>query len=53
MRLASIKPDDLAIVKDGSLIFIGELLARERALPRGASMIDLIAAMNLRVTKED
>jgi 2-keto-4-pentenoate hydratase/2-oxohepta-3-ene-1,7-dioic acid hydratase in catechol pathway len=31
-------------VKDGSLIPIGELLARERALPRGASMIELIAA---------
>src|SRR3989338_4308826 len=43
MRLASIKPNDLAVVKDNQLIAIGEALARQGALPRGASMIDLIS----------
>jgi len=37
MRLASVKPDNLAVVKDDRLISIGHLL------PKGASMIDLIA----------
>ena len=43
MRLASIKPDDLAVVRNGHLLPIGEVLAQQGALPRGASMIDLIA----------
>ena len=42
MRLAAIKPDDLAVVRDDALIPLGDTLAQEGALPRGASMIDLI-----------
>lgn len=42
MKLASIKPNDLAIVKEDSLIPIGARLARDGLLPKGASMIDLI-----------
>jgi 2-keto-4-pentenoate hydratase/2-oxohepta-3-ene-1,7-dioic acid hydratase in catechol pathway len=43
MKLATIKPDDIALVKNDSLILIGQTLARENALPRGSSMLDLIA----------
>ena len=42
MRLAAIKPDDLAVVTDDGFIPVGDTLAQEGALPRGASMIDLI-----------
>ena len=42
MKIAAIKADDLAIVKNGSLVLIGEPLAREKVLRGGASMIDLI-----------
>ena len=38
MKLATIKPNDLAIVKNDTLIAIGDVL------PAGATMIDLIAA---------
>ena len=37
MKLAAIKPNELAIVKNETLISIGELL------PKGTTMIDLIA----------
>jgi hypothetical protein len=37
MKIASIKPNDLAIVKDEQMIPLGE------ALPVGLTMIDLIA----------
>jgi hypothetical protein len=37
MRIASVKPDNLAVVKDDRLISVGHLLSK------GASMIDLIA----------
>ncbi len=43
MRIASIRPDDLAVVRNGQLIPIGDLLARQGLLPKGASMIDLIS----------
>ena len=42
MQLASVKPNDLAVVRDGSLILLGAQLARDGLLPQGASMIDLI-----------
>ena len=37
MKLATIKPNDLAIVKNDTLIAVGDVL------PAGATMIDLIA----------
>jgi 2-keto-4-pentenoate hydratase/2-oxohepta-3-ene-1,7-dioic acid hydratase in catechol pathway len=46
MKLATIKPNDLAIVKSDSLIPLGEALSREGFLPPGASMLDLIAAFD-------
>ncbi|TAK09059.1 FAA hydrolase family protein [bacterium] len=42
MRIASIKPNDLALVRNNHLIPVGDALAQQGALPRGASMIDLI-----------
>lgn len=42
MKLAAIKPNDLAIVTNGGLIPIGEALSREGALPKEATMLDLI-----------
>lgn len=43
MKLATIKPDDIALVKNDSLILIGQTLARKNALSPGSSMLDLIA----------
>lgn len=43
MKLATIRPNDIAAVKDGGLIPLGATLARENALPPGSSMLDLIA----------
>jgi len=43
MQFASVKPNNLAVIKNGSLVIIGDLLAKENLLPEGASMIDLIA----------
>jgi 2-keto-4-pentenoate hydratase/2-oxohepta-3-ene-1,7-dioic acid hydratase in catechol pathway len=43
MKLATIKPNDLAIVKNDRLIPIGAALSRDGALPSGATMVDLIA----------
>lgn len=42
MRLASIKPCDLALVQNETLVAVGEALVQQGALPGGASMIDLI-----------
>ena len=42
MRIASIKPNDLAVVRNNHLVPVGDALAQQGALPRGASMIDLI-----------
>ncbi len=43
MKLASIRPNELAVVKDDLLVPIGERLARQGALPANYSMLDLIA----------
>src|SRR5687768_9932207 len=43
MKLATIKPNDLAIVKNDRLVPIGDTLSRDGALPNGATMVDLIA----------
>ncbi len=42
MRLASLKPTGLALVRDDTLIPIGDALAAEGSLPANATMIDLI-----------
>ncbi len=42
MKFASIKPDELAVIKDDAYVLIGEALSREGVLPKGASMIDLM-----------
>ncbi|MGH7772481.1 MAG: fumarylacetoacetate hydrolase family protein [Candidatus Binatia bacterium] len=42
MRLASLKPNDLAVATDDNLIPIGNSLAQQGLLPQRASMIDLI-----------
>jgi 2-keto-4-pentenoate hydratase/2-oxohepta-3-ene-1,7-dioic acid hydratase in catechol pathway len=42
MRIASVKPDDLAVVNDGTLVFVSDVLAEQGLLPKGASMIDFI-----------
>ncbi len=43
MKLASIKPNELALIKGDAFIAIGESLARAGALPKPLSMLDLIA----------
>jgi len=43
MKLASLKPNELAVVKDESLVPVGEILARQGILPKNFSMLDLIA----------
>jgi len=43
MKFASIKPDEIAVVKDDTLIPVGKTLARHGALPQDFSMLDLIA----------
>lgn len=43
MKIAAIKPDDLAVVAGERLIPLGETLSGQNALAKGASMIDLIA----------
>ena len=42
MKLASIKPNELAVVKDDTWIAVGETLARQGVLPTHFSMLDLI-----------
>jgi 2-keto-4-pentenoate hydratase/2-oxohepta-3-ene-1,7-dioic acid hydratase in catechol pathway len=44
MKLASIKPNELAVIKGDSCIAIGESLARTGALPKPFTMLDLIAS---------
>src|SRR6266542_1262488 len=44
MKLATIKPNDLTIVKNDRLIPVGETLSRDGALPKEPTMVDLIAA---------
>jgi 2-keto-4-pentenoate hydratase/2-oxohepta-3-ene-1,7-dioic acid hydratase in catechol pathway len=43
MRVASIKPDELALVDGEEFILIGDLLAQKGLLPQRASMIDFIS----------
>ncbi len=43
MKLATIKPNDLALVINDTLIPLGEALDREGVLPKGSTMLDLIA----------
>src|SRR4026209_317686 len=43
MKLAGIKPNEIALVKNDALILLGETLARESALPKGFSMLEMIA----------
>src|SRR4029434_3790577 len=43
MRIASVKPNELAIVDGEELVLIGDLLAQKGLLSQQASMIDLIA----------
>ena len=43
MRVASIKPDELAVVDGEEFILIGDLLAQKGLRPQRASMIDFIA----------
>ena len=42
MRIAWVKPNDLAVVKDGTFVLIADSLAEQGLLPKGASMIDFI-----------
>jgi len=42
MKLAAVKPNDLAVVKDDAMVLVGAKLAAAGLLPAGASMIDLI-----------
>lgn len=43
MRIASVKPNDLAVVTNDAFVLIGDALAAQGLLPKGASMIDFIA----------
>jgi 2-keto-4-pentenoate hydratase/2-oxohepta-3-ene-1,7-dioic acid hydratase in catechol pathway len=43
MRIASIKPNGIGVVKDDSYVEVGEALSRDGSLPAGASVVDLIA----------
>jgi 2-keto-4-pentenoate hydratase/2-oxohepta-3-ene-1,7-dioic acid hydratase in catechol pathway len=43
MRIASVRPNDLAVVQDDGLLLISDGLAATGLLPKGASMIDFIA----------
>jgi 2-keto-4-pentenoate hydratase/2-oxohepta-3-ene-1,7-dioic acid hydratase in catechol pathway len=43
MKFATIKPNDLAIVKQDVLIPLGAALEKEGVLPKGSTMLDLIA----------
>ena len=43
MRFASVKPDQLAVVQSDQLVLVSDALAREGALAKDGSMINLIA----------
>jgi 2-keto-4-pentenoate hydratase/2-oxohepta-3-ene-1,7-dioic acid hydratase in catechol pathway len=43
MKFASVKPHDIAVIRDNAMIPVGSVLARHGALPRNFSMLDLIA----------
>jgi len=42
MKFASIKPNDIAVIRDNAMIPVGSLLARHGALPKNFSMLDMI-----------
>ncbi len=42
MKLAALKPNGLAVIKDDTMVDIGDKLVSEGLLPKGASMLDLI-----------
>jgi 2-keto-4-pentenoate hydratase/2-oxohepta-3-ene-1,7-dioic acid hydratase in catechol pathway len=42
MRLAAIRPNGIAVIRNDSCVSVGDLLAVEGVLPAGASMIDVI-----------
>ena len=42
MRIAALRPNELAVVKDDAFVLISDLLAERGLLPKGASMIDFI-----------
>jgi 2-keto-4-pentenoate hydratase/2-oxohepta-3-ene-1,7-dioic acid hydratase in catechol pathway len=42
VKFASIKPDDIAVIRDDTMIPVGKTLARHGALPKNFSMLDLI-----------
>jgi 2-keto-4-pentenoate hydratase/2-oxohepta-3-ene-1,7-dioic acid hydratase in catechol pathway len=42
VKLASIKPNDIAVIRDNTAIPVGNLLARHGSLPRKFSMLDVI-----------
>jgi 2-keto-4-pentenoate hydratase/2-oxohepta-3-ene-1,7-dioic acid hydratase in catechol pathway len=42
VKLASIKPNDIAVIRDNMAIPVGDMLAKHGALPRNFSMLDLI-----------
>jgi 2-keto-4-pentenoate hydratase/2-oxohepta-3-ene-1,7-dioic acid hydratase in catechol pathway len=44
MKLASIKPHDIALVSDGGMVRIGEAVGGDASLPKDFSMVDVIAA---------
>lgn len=44
MKLASIKPNELALVQGDAFIAIGDTLSRAGSLPKSFTMLDLIAA---------
>jgi hypothetical protein len=43
MKFASIKPKEIAVVRNDTLVPVGHILARHGALPQNFSMLDLIA----------
>ena len=43
MKFASIKPNDIAVIRDNAMILVGNLLAGHGALPKNFSMLDVIA----------
>src|ERR1700740_2130956 len=43
MKFASIKPNEIAVVKNDMLVPVGHVLARHGALPQNFTMLDLIA----------
>jgi len=47
MRLASVKPNDLAVVREDGFVLVGDALAEKGLLPKGASMMDLISRYDL------